>query len=124
MIPAHEWARCRPLIEAALATGPGFETIEDVERLLQENKYQVWFAPRSCVISEIVTHANGRKTLHVVHMGGDLDELLEMIEPAICRWATAQGCGAIWGEGRRGWDRVMPRRGYRFAYVTMIKELE
>lgn len=124
MTPAEQWARSRPLIEAAIATSPGFETIEDVERLIRDGEYHVWFAPNSCAITEFVTHAGGRKTLHVVHGGGDLGELLDVLEPSMCAWAKAHGCNAIWGEGRRGWDRITRERGYRFAYLTMIKELE
>lgn len=117
-----DWLRCRPLIEAALAQSPGLENIEDVEQLIDEGVYQFWPATRSAVVTEIANFKR-RKALSVVHGGGDLAELLDVIEPILCDYATLRGCDAIMGLGRRGWDRECQKRGYDFAYVTMIKDL-
>lgn len=119
----EQWGWARPLIQAAIETSPGFENIEDVERLLAGGTYQAWFGARSCAITEIVSYAR-RKVLNVVHGGGDLDELLEELEPKMCAFARAQGCDGIMGVGRKGWERVTRKRGYRFAYVAMIKDFE
>lgn len=118
-----EWVRCRGWIEAAVATGPGVETIDDVEWLIGEGRYQLFAAPQSAAVTEIAQFAR-RKILIVVHGGGNLEELLDVLEPRMCVFARAQGCDAIMGTGRRGWERVTGRRGYRFAWINMIKDLE
>ena len=118
-----EWARCRHYIEAAIAQSPGLETIEDVERLVGENRYQVWFGRNACAITEIAQYEQ-KKALTVVHGGGDLAELVDEMEPAMCDFARAAGCDVIMGMGRRGWERVCEKRGYRFGFVVMIKNLE
>lgn len=117
-----DWARCRGWIEAAVATGPGVETIDDVERLVGEGRYQLFTAPRSAAVTEIAQFTR-RRILIVVHGGGDLEELLDVLEPRMCAFACAEGCDAIMGTGRRGWDRVTKKRGYRFAWINMIKDL-
>jgi len=114
--------RCRAWIEAAVATGPGIETIDDVEALIGEGRYQLFTAPRSAAVTEIAQFAR-RKVLIVVHGGGDLDELLNVLEPRMCDFALAEGCDAIMGTGRRGWERATQKRGYRFAWINMIKDL-
>jgi hypothetical protein len=121
--PQAEWARCRPWIEAALATSPNLESIEDVERAVERGAYQVWFGKDCCAITEIAQFEQ-RKILIVKHGGGDLTELLDVMEPKMCAFARANGCDGIMGEGRRGWERVTEKRGYRFAFLTMIKDLE
>jgi len=118
----REWARCRGWIEAAVETGPGVETIDDVERLIGEGHYQFFPAPRSAAVTEIAQFAR-RKILIVVHGGGDLEELLDVLEPRMCAFARAEDCDAIMGTGRRGWERVTGKRGYRFAWINMIKDL-
>ncbi|HJR55328.1 MAG TPA: hypothetical protein VJ798_02020 [Rhizomicrobium sp.] len=119
----ESWSRCRPWIEAAIATGPGVETIDDVERLLACGRYQFWAGRAAAAITEI-TEFQRRKILTVMHGGGDLAELLDEIEPALCAFAREQGCDGIMGLGRKGWERVTQPRGYRLAYIAMIKDLD
>ena len=61
--------------------------------------------------------------LIVVHGGGELEELLGAMEPAMCGFARAHGCIAIMGMGRKGWERATLKRGYRFGTIMMIKDL-
>jgi hypothetical protein len=117
-----EWRRCRGWIEAALARSPGFETIEDVEGLIGEGKYQFWPGRHSAAITEIAQFA-AKKVLIVQHGGGDLGELIDEMEPAFCAFAHAAGCEAIMGFGRLGWKRVTEKRGYRFGWIAMVKQL-
>jgi hypothetical protein len=119
---ADEWARCRHYIEAALAHSPGLEAIEDVERAIERGSYQVWFGKACCAVTEIAHYARGR-ALVVVHGGGDMGELLHELEPAMCAFARREGCTLIMGTGRKGWERVTEKRGYRFGYLTMVKRL-
>ncbi|HEY2011382.1 MAG TPA: hypothetical protein VGH23_20505 [Rhizomicrobium sp.] len=110
------------MIEAAVATNGGFETIEDVEQQIDDGLYQFWPAQNSAVVTSINQHRRV-KALTVVHGGGDLAELLDRVEPWLCRYAKMIGCSHITGMGRRGWDRECKKRGYEFAHVTMMKEL-
>jgi hypothetical protein len=119
---AAEWARCRPYIEAAIRHSPQLETIADVERLISCGKYQFWPGKRSAAITEIAEFARGL-VLIVVHGGGDLAELVDLMEPAFCGYARAHGCIAIAGMGRKGWQRATEKRGYRFGTIMMIKDI-
>jgi hypothetical protein len=121
-LSAEGWSRCRHWIEAAIATGPAIETIDDVERLLACGRYRLWSGRAAAAVTEI-TEFQQRRILTVLHGGGDLAELLDEIEPALCAFARSQGCDGIMGLGRRGWERVTTGRGYRLAYIAMIKDL-
>jgi hypothetical protein len=116
-----EWARCRLFIVAAIDQSLGLQSIEDVERLIAEGVYQFWPAARSAVITEIILFQQ-TKVLMVRIGGGDLSELIEM-EKTFCKFARANGCKKIMGEGRLGWQRVSERMGYQFGFVTMAKDL-
>jgi hypothetical protein len=117
-----DWSRCRTWIEAAIATGPGVETIGDVERLLVRGQYQLWAGRAAAAVTEI-TEFQRRRILTVMHAGGELGELLDEIEPVLCAYARNQGCDGIMGLGRKGWERVTRGCGYRLAYIAMIKDL-
>lgn len=122
-LTAPAWEHSRPLIEAALATSPGLETIEDVERHLASGHYLLWTRPNSAAITEVSQYAR-KRVLTVLHGGGDLTELLGEIEPAMCDYARANGCDAIMGTGRMGWRRVSEPKGYRFGFISMFKDLK
>jgi S-adenosylhomocysteine hydrolase len=122
IIDEQHWHRCKPWIEAALAQSNGFETIEDVEASIDDGSYQFWAGEKSAAITEVVRYAK-RKALNVVHGGGDLTELLDDLEPQMCRHAKRVGCDTIMGVGRMGWKRVCEPRGYRLAWVTMMKDI-
>jgi hypothetical protein len=122
LTPAENWARCKPWIEAALVHSPGLETIEDVERAIERGTYQVWFGKECCAVTEIADYARVR-ALVVVHGGGDMAELLDELEPQMCAFAREQGCTLIMGTGRKGWERVTRSRGYRFGFITMVKQI-
>ena len=116
------WARCKGWIEATLAQSPGFESIADVERKLADGAYQFW-PGRGCAIVSEIAQFPSRKVLMVRHGGGDLRELLEDMEPALCAFARGMGCGGIVSEGRKGWERAAGANGYRFAWIAMQKDL-
>jgi hypothetical protein len=65
-----------------------------------------------------------KKVLTVIHGGGDLRELLDVIEPQLCKYALAVGCSAIMGTGRKGWEKPCLARGYSFGWIAMHKELQ
>ena len=118
----REWARCRHWIEAALRHSPGFERIEDVERYIEEGRYQFWPGKRCAAVTEIAQFA-AKRALVLQHAGGDMDELLYDMEPALVAFARAAGCDAIMGLGRKGWERVGEKLGYRFAWIALVKFL-
>ena len=117
-----DWARCRKYIEAALEPAPGLETIADVAEMLADGKYKLWPGRNAAAISEICTYTR-KKVLNVIHGGGDMDELVNEIEPAMCAYAKKQGCDMVMGTGRKGRARVLEAKGYRFGFVTLVKDL-
>lgn len=117
-----DWLRCKPYIQAALDQGNGFETIADVEQMIDAGTYMFWPGAKSAAVTEF-SHFRQRKVLTVVHGGGDLSELTDLIEPILADYAKRTGCDGIMGTGRRGWERVFERRGYRLAWIVMLKDL-
>lgn len=117
-----DWLRCRGWIVASAAFSPLADSIEQIEEKLGDGRLQFWPGEASAAVTEIAMFG-GRKALIVRYGGGDLDELLEKIEPALCAVARSIGCTLIMSEGRMGWKRAAEANGYRFAWLTMLKEI-
>ena len=116
------WLRCRGWIEASAAYSPLADTIDQIEAKLADGRLQFWPGERSAAVTQVADFA-GRKALIVRYGGGELDELLEKIEPALCAVACEMGCSLIMSEGRMGWKKAAEANGYRFAWLTMLKEI-
>lgn len=101
------------LLERALAPGV---TLDDVKAKLAENRAWFWPGERSAAVSEIL---DGRD-FHIWLAAGDLRELLEIEQSAEIH-ARAIGCERMTLIGRRGWDRVLAKRGYA---PMLVKELK
>lgn len=122
MSASSDWLRCRPWIEAALEHTHGTHTIADIEDGIASGAYQFWCTENSTAITEIIEFPR-LKALNFFLLGGDLSELLDILEPHICDFAKFMGCTRVMGTGRKGWERVLADRDYRFGGTTMFKIL-
>lgn len=109
-------------IEAALAHGGATHTFEDVRDGILTGKMQIWPAQRGMAVTEIIQYPR-RKVLHCFLAGGDMDQILDMIESAVA-WGRGQGCDGLTLSGRLGWDRVLRKHGFKPILVTMEKPFD
>ena len=111
----------RKHIEAALAYSGGTHNFDDVKTAIAESRMQLWPTANSCAVTEIVEYAR-KKVLHVFLAGGDMDEVVGGIE-SVADWGRAQGCQSMTMSGRRGWERVLDKSGFRPVMIVMEKDL-
>ena len=104
-------------IEAALAHGGATHTFDDVASMILSGRLQIWHGPRGCAVTEIIEYPR-KKVIHCFLAGGDMDQILEMIDSAIA-WGKTQGCESLTLSGRMGWQRVLDKHGFKPVLVTM-----
>lgn len=119
MTPAEDILRCRPWIEDALAYSGGTHTFADVVNGIVDGRMQFWPAPRGCAVTEIVVYPR-KRVLHVFLAGGDMDQILDMINSAV-EWGKGQGCAGMTIAGRHGWQRVLAKHGYKPVMTVLEK---
>lgn len=117
-----QWERCKEWIASALPYARGTYTIEDVEDGIAKGRLIFWAGARSAVITEILNYPR-KKVLHYFLLGGELDELIHFMEPRITAWAKSQGCTAVSGAGRPGFERAFAKSGFERAWVVIYKEI-
>lgn len=115
-----EWARCRQWIEAAVAYCGGTHDIGDVEEAIAAGEAQFW-PGRACAVVTEITEFPKFSGLHFWLCGGDMDELVKEMRPAIEAWGAAQGCTRFTTAGRQGWQRVMKSCGYEPLWNICVK---
>ena len=108
-------------IEAALEYSGGTHVFDDVQQAILEGRMQIWPGKRSVAVTEIIEYAR-KKVLHVFLAGGDMAELIDMIDSAAA-WGRTQGCTSLTMSGRRGWERVLGRHGVKPVLIVMEREI-
>jgi len=116
-----ELDRCRKWLESALEYAGGTHEWSDIVDSVSTGRMQLWPAEKSGAITEILCYPR-KKVLHVFLAGGDMIELVNMIEDA-SRWGVSQGCKSITMSGRKGWQRVLNKDDWSLKAVTMGREL-
>ena len=127
---SQEYHRCWPYLEAALA--PAALTLPDGALLPSHTKGDIWtrilkrqaffWAGNNCaLITELITNPTGLKSHHIWLAGGDLDEIVAMVEPHVENFGRQHACHQQTGNGRRGWLRKF--HGYEEIGVRKRKTL-
>jgi hypothetical protein len=117
----QELDRCRPWIEAALKYSGGTHDWDDIVAAVKSGHMQFWPGRSSAAITEIVVYPK-MKALHVFLAGGKMGELIEMIDSAVV-WGTAQGCTSMTMAGRKGWEKILARQGWKPVMSVMEREI-
>jgi len=113
---------CRKWIEDALEYSGGSHVFEDVVDGITSGRMQLWPAERGCAVTEIVVYPK-KRVLHVFLAGGEMGTITDMIDAAT-EWGKTQGCTSMTIAGRRGWERVLAKHGYRPVMTVLERDFE
>ena len=100
----------------------GTHDLSDVWKLVMADEAQFWPGEQSAVITEVLNLPKV-KALHVWLAGGEMDELINKMLPAVEAFARAAGCNRLSIAGREGWERMLRGKGYDPAWRVVAKEL-
>lgn len=101
----------REQIESALAYGGGTHEFEDVLASVLRGDMQVWINGDSIAITEVIIYPR-KKTLHCFLAAGTAKGIIEMM-PSAAEWGRQHGCTKFTISGRKGWQRVLARHGWK-----------
>lgn len=117
-----EWARCRPWLEAALEYDGGFHGLADVRAAVEAGEAHFWPGVRSAVVTQFWDFPR-LKAIHYWLAGGELDEIVEQMQPTINAWGRAHGCEKSIICGRLGWKKPLAACGYEPLWLGMARSL-
>lgn len=115
IVPVHRlheaWADLGPLLEPAVMSSPDKP---NVLAELMAHRADLWgIYENGKPVAAVLTakQKDGRCLVWLIG-GNRMREWAEQFLATLADAARAAGCWAIWGTGRRGWDRVMPKLGF------------
>lgn len=110
-----------PQLEEALAHGGGTHSLGDVAAAIDVGTAQLWESPGALLVTEVNVGPR-LKELHFWLAAGELDAVLALAD-IVMDWGREIGCQVATLTGRKGWERVMKRRGWDSQLVTMGRML-
>lgn len=116
MTPDLAWS----LIDGALAYQDEHD-LAYVQGEVAANRAQLWCGAQSALVTRIADYTKGRRVI-VWLAGGEMNELVGEMLPAVERWGMENGCEKCVIIGREGWARKLRDR-YRLAHVVMERRL-
>lgn len=109
-------------IEKALVHGGGTHTWDDLREGLIRGEYQIFYNEGGALVTEVVKYPRAN-VLHCLVGAGDLDAVLAL-QPEMRRFGATHQCKFISTIGRVGWERVLPKHGWKKTHVAFTYDLE
>jgi hypothetical protein len=115
-----EILRCRKWIEAALDRSAVSHYFDDVRRMILSGDAQLWSTENGCIVTCFSTFP-ASKMLQLWLLGGDFEEIYAEQSAKIEAYAKQHGCDQLFVNGRKGWERRLKDRGYKYAATILTK---
>ena len=116
------WQQVAPLLKPAL---DNTYDIMDIEKGLQENRFQLVISwnnkVESAVVTEIAVYPRAKVLRYFLAGGTNLDNWLEKIQQVIEKFAKNNNCTQVEVAGRKGWVKKL--KGYKEKAVLLSKDL-
>jgi hypothetical protein len=113
--------RCRRWIEDALEYSGHTHSFADICRGVLNGDFQLWPNDNGCAVTEITVYPT-KKVFHVFLAGGHLSDITDMEESAAI-WGKSCGCSLMTIAGRKGWLKVLGKRGWRERFVVLERDI-
>ena len=115
-----DFERCWPWLDASLASFGRTHGKAHVWRRIAAGGARLWPAEHGVILTNVIEHPIGYRSLNIWLQGGELEALLPM-HPAIEQFALDRKCARLTGSGREGWARVLD--GWQKTYTHREKWL-
>lgn len=121
------WNQVKDNIQEALSQDGGRLSIDDMHEFIKTNAMQLWAIHdgniHAVMTTEIINYKQMRAVRIITVTGKDLEEWLDLLIETISAWGAENGATAIEFVGRKGWERVLSKRGFGNTQVFMTKTI-
>ena len=115
------WHRVAGLVQRAIDVEQEY-TLEEIYYSLTAGMHQLWVAGDAEKIEAILITKLMNSICYVELCAGKgmaCTKYLKIVE----EWARQAGCNKIVVMGRRGWERALKKKNYKFKNIVLAKEL-
>jgi len=121
------WEFVKHELDRALTSEYNRITIDDVYVMIQNKDAQLWALHNGITKAVMVTQIVEYKRLKAVKIwlvtGTELDTWLDTLIETVSAWGKENGCSVMEFTGRKGWEKVLNKKGFNDSKISMTKPL-
>lgn len=121
------WHQVKDDIEKALSVDGGRLSINDMYSMIEDQTMQLWAIHdgdiHAVMTTEIVNYMQMRCVRIITVTGKDSEQWLDLLIETISGWGAENGAHAIEFVGRKGWEKVLTKRGFGNTQVFMTRPI-
>lgn len=122
------WDYVKDDIERALKADFGRMTIEDLRSSIENKTAQLWAIHDGAIHAVMTTEIINYPQLNAVRImtvtGKDSEQWLDLLIDTISRWGAENGADVVEFVGRKGWEKVLTKRGFGETQIFMTKPIK
>jgi len=119
------WDFIKDDIELALKHDGGRVNIDDMYKFIVNKDVQLWAIHDGDIHAVMTTQIINYPQLKVVNIftvtGKQAETWLDLLIETVTAWAKQQGCTAMEFTGRKGWEKLLNKKGFGNTQITMTK---
>lgn len=103
-------------------------TADDLYQSILLNKVQLWALHNgnlSAVMTTEIINYKYKKSVRIITVTGkDSENWLDVLIDTISRWGAENGASSIEFIGRRGWEKLLTKRGFENIQIAMERPIK
>jgi hypothetical protein len=120
----------KPYLDKGLKELNGELTLDTIIEAVLQGRNECWVVYKdintiyAVITTEVIRYDTGRRVVRIVLCGGEsMDKWLDDFLSRVKDYAVAMEVDAIEVVGRKGWEKVLKDKGYKYAYTGLLMEV-
>ncbi len=122
------WDNVKDDIAEALAGDSGRLTVDDLYRMIKNKDAQLWAIHdgniHAVMTTEIIKYPQLTAVRIITVTGNDSERWLDLLIDTISMWGAENGATVVEFVGRKGWERVLTKRGFGETQIFMTRPIK
>jgi hypothetical protein len=121
------WDDVKDDIQKALDGNDGRVYASDFLQKIKDKKIQLWGIHdgilRAVMTTEIIEYLHFKSVRIITVTGRESDAWLDVLIDTVSHWGAENGAQAIEFVGRKGWEKVLSKKGFGNTQIFMTKAI-
>lgn len=122
-----KWDFVKHELEKALKDEYNRCSIEHVHEMIKSKDAQLWALHdddiKAVMVTEIINYKNLKAVKIWLVTGVELHKWLDTLIETVSKWAKENGCTVMEFTGRKGWEKVLNKKGFNDSKISMTKPI-
>jgi hypothetical protein len=121
------WDDVKDALQEAFDSDYGRISLDDVKDALEAQEMQLWGLHdgvlRAVMVTKISVYPQLKAVRIIAVAGNDMELWLDTLIDTVSQWGAEKGAHVVEFVGRKGWERVLSKKGFGDTQVFMTRPI-